>query len=107
MVEKRTRQRFPLQLPIVVAACGEELEVSGITRDVSSAGVFFYTKAWPSDKATLEFKMMMPPELTGSAGARALCKGKVIRVESGSEFGVTGVAATIDSYRLGSQLNGL
>jgi hypothetical protein len=107
MVEKRTRQRFPLQLPIVVAAGGEELEVSGITRDVSSAGVFFYMKSWPSDKSTLEFRMIMPPELTGSAGARAVCKGKVVRVEAGSEFGVTGVAATIDTYRLGSQLNGV
>ncbi len=103
MIEKRTRQRFPLQLPIVVAAGSDSLELNGITRDVSSAGVFFYTKAWPPDKSSVEFKMVMPPELTGSTGARALCKGKVVRVESGSEFGVTGVAATIENYRLGSQ----
>jgi hypothetical protein len=96
--ERRKKQRFPLKLPVVVSL--EASEIRGVSRDVSSAGVFFYVDYWPPGVSSIEFKMILPREITQSENMRALCRGRVVRVEVGSEAEQTGVAATIDSYSL-------
>ena len=95
--ERRAKQRFPVQLPIVITGVPTGGEIQGLTRDVSANGFFFYTKGWPSGLSAIAFKMIFPVELTGTESARVVCKGTVVRVEVGLQAR-TGVAVTIESY---------
>jgi hypothetical protein len=97
--ERRKKQRFPLELPVVVSL-NRGSEIRGVSRDVSSAGVFFYVDDWPLAASSIQFKMILPREITQSENMRAACIGRVVRVERGSETARTGIAATIDSYTL-------
>ncbi|HYY68419.1 MAG TPA: PilZ domain-containing protein [Terriglobales bacterium] len=98
--ERRAKQRFPVQVPIVVTGAPTGGEIQGVTRDVSSKGVFFYPKQWSSTLSAITFKMILPAEITGTESTRVACKGTVVRLEEGPG-GRTGVAATIDTYTFG------
>jgi hypothetical protein len=98
--ERRAKQRFPVQLPIVITGVRAGGEIQGVTRDVSASGVFFYSKDWPSGLSSIAFKMIFPAEITGSGSPRVTCKGTVVRLELSPQTR-TGVAATIDSYEFG------
>jgi hypothetical protein len=96
--ERRVQQRFSLQLPLIVEGSPTGADSRSLTRDVSAKGVFFYTDAlWLQPSARIAFSMILPAEITGTKAARVVCKGTVIRLETGAQSG-TGVAATIDSY---------
>lgn len=95
--ERRAKQRFPVQVPIVITTAPAGGEIQGVTRDVSANGVFFYPKEWPSGLSSIAFKMIFPPEITGTKSTRVSCRGTVVRLELNAETR-TGVAATIDSY---------
>ena len=98
--ERREKQRFPVQLPIVITSPSTGSEIQGVTRDVSGKGVFFYPKSWPSGLSSIVFKMILPSEVTGTESTRVRCEGTVVRLELTAESS-TGVAATIDSYEFG------
>jgi len=93
--ERRAKQRFPVQLPVVIRSVPSEIH--GVSRDVSAVGVFFYTDNWPSGFSPIEFRMIFPAEITGTEPTRVVCKGTVVRVEAGPQA-KTGVATTIESY---------
>jgi len=95
--ERRAKQRFALRLPIVITAVGGEIHA--VTHDVSSGGVFFYADDWPLEDSVVEFNMLMPPELTLSESTGAVCRGKVVRTEAGTN-GRRGIAARIENYQL-------
>jgi hypothetical protein len=99
--ERRAKPRFSVQLPIVVPATDDIPELHGVTRDVSTAGVFFYAESWPEELGQIRFRMILPSEVTSTESMRTLCKGRVVRVERDLPGGKTGVAATIDSYTWG------
>lgn len=95
--EKRTRPRSRIQLPIVL--CGSTTpETKGITRDVSQAGVFFYTESPMTLGQAVTFKILMPSP--GQASMRALCNGTVVRVETEEGADTCGVAVDITSLKL-------
>ncbi len=97
-LERRVQQRFSLQLPLIVESSPIGAGARSLTRDVSARGVFFYTDAfWLQLSARIAFSMILPAEITGTKAARVVCKGTVVRLETGAQNG-TGVAATIDSY---------
>lgn len=98
--ERRAKQRFPVQVPIVITGGLAGGEIQGVTRNVSANGVFFYPKEWPSGLSSIAFKMIFPPEITGMESRRVACKGTVVRSEL-TQQGRTGIAATIDSYEFG------
>ncbi len=89
--DRRARQRFAVQLPIIVQNAASGGEIHGMTRDISSRGVFFYVDEWPLDVAAIECKLLLPAEFSGKKGMRALCRGNVVRVEPEAER--TGIAA--------------
>ena len=95
--DRRAKQRFPVQLPIVITGAPTGGEIQGVTRDVSANGVFFYPKEWPSGLSSIAFKMIFPAEITGTESTRVACKGTVVRLEL-TRRTRTGVAATIDRY---------
>jgi len=92
--ERRAKQRFPSQLPIFVAHNLASEEIQGLTRDVSSAGVFFYVQDWPLKETRIEFRISLPLETIPARNISIMCKGWVVRVETEGER--TGVASTLD-----------
>ena len=92
--ERRVKQRFPIQLTIVIRSAPSEIH--GVSRDVSGIGVFFYTDNWPLGFSPIEFRMILPALLTGTESIPVVCQGTVTRLEGLK--GKIGVVATIDSY---------
>jgi hypothetical protein len=69
---------------------------SGITRDISSSGVFFFTDRKISQGMPLCFVLELGHVFTGEP-VRLHCKGQVVRVEESGER--TGVAVSISEFR--------
>jgi len=95
--ERRAQQRFALRLPVVITAGGSEIHA--VTQDVSSGGVLFYADKWPPKDSAVEFSLLMPAELTLSESTSTVCRGRVVRMEAGTN-GRMGIAARIESYEL-------
>ena len=95
--EKRTTQRFALDLPVVVNLNENgTYQVTGHTRDVSSRGVFFYLSSEISEGAAIEFIMTLPAEITFASPIRVHCVGKVVRAEKTASG--HGIAVAIEKY---------
>jgi hypothetical protein len=79
-------------------------EVSGQTRDVSAAGLFFYAEFAPDNGSRIEVMVTLPAEVTGSEAKTVLCRGRVVRVEAAEQEGASepkyGVAVEMESYEV-------
>ena len=101
MSESRTKQRFPLRLPVQIEAGPSKLKA--ITHDLSAGGVFI--EADPSLRmgARVGFRLVLPKELLGTPrGVTVECEGRVVRVQKPGRKhadGQIGVACVIDSYK--------
>jgi hypothetical protein len=91
--ERRSRQRVPVRVPVKVRYHGEEH--GGLTRDLSSSGIFLYSETAMKPGSKLELVIMLPPDLGLGAGGWTLCQASVVRVEK-SEGKRVGIAATLD-----------
>ena len=97
--EKRSTRRFGLRLPVSVTyAENGAQEKAAQTRDVSARGICFYVDSAIAAGSSIEFTLILPPEITLTESIRVRCKGKVVRVESGSPEGKVAVAAVIEEY---------
>jgi hypothetical protein len=101
--EARTGKRFPLELPIKFHKEAEGGEHSGITGNLSAAGVYIKGDAALEVGSNVEFEIALPPEVTGAKENVVIqCRGRVVRTdEAGSAEGPAdgrGVACVIDSY---------
>lgn len=101
--EARTGKRFPLELPIKIHQAEETGEHSGITGNLSAAGVYIKADASLEVGSSVEFEIALPPEVTGAKEDVVIqCKGRVVRTdEPGTDKNSTearGVACVIDSY---------
>jgi hypothetical protein len=95
--DRRAKPRFRVNLPIVVSISGSLSGHRGVTRDISASGVFFYPDSWQQETTSIQFKMLMPAEVTGDEVRRAVCSATVTRVEPKSGRTGIGVAARIDN----------
>jgi PilZ domain-containing protein len=95
--ERRSRQRMPVRVPVKVRHAGAEH--AGLTRDLSSVGIFLYSESGMKAGSKLELVIMLPPGLGLGPGGWTLCEASVVRVEESEGKGM-GVAATIDSIDL-------
>ena len=94
--ERRSRQRVPVRVPVKVRH--EGCEHAGLTRDLSSSGIFLYSESEVKAGSKLELVIMLPPGLGLGPGGWTLCQASVVRVqESGKGMGV---AATIDRIEM-------
>jgi PilZ domain len=91
--ERRSGHRAPLRVPVKVRHQGNEH--AGLTRDLSSSGIFLYSESGMKAGSKLELVIMLPPGIGLGAGGWTLCEASVVRVEKSDRQGV-GVAATID-----------
>ncbi|MGB9236282.1 MAG: PilZ domain-containing protein [Terriglobales bacterium] len=102
MAEARTGKRFPLHLPIKIHKEDSAAEASGVTGDLSAAGVYIRADASLEVGSPVEFEIALPPEVTGGKEDVVIqCRGRVVRTD-GPSAGATpetrGVACVIDSY---------
>ena len=97
--EARTGKRFPLELPIKIHK-GETGDASGVTGNLSAAGVYIRADASMEIGSPVEFEITLPPEMTGGQeNVTIQCKGRVVRAdETGEGVEGRGVACVIDSY---------
>src|SRR6202171_298745 len=102
--EKRSTRRFALRLPVSVTyAQNGEKEKTAQTRDVSARGICFYVDSAIAAGSSIEFTLVLPPEITLTESIRVRCKGKVVRVDKGGSEGRVAVAAVIDEYEFLSE----
>jgi hypothetical protein len=96
--DNRSKQRFPLELPVRVRAEQSGAE-EGVTGNVSSGGVYIRTNKTLKIGSEVEFDITLPAEaISGPTDVQIHCRGKVLRVERKNE-GETGVACEIEDYR--------
>lgn len=103
MSEARTGKRFPLQLPIKIHNEDTAGDTSGITGNLSAAGVYIRADASLEVGSPVEFEITLPPEVTGGKDDVVIqCRGRVVRTDepnASAESGDNrGVACVIDSY---------
>jgi len=94
--ERRFGKRVAARVPTLVRT-GRGLEHSAHTRDVSSNGVFLYTKSRMEKGNELELVLILPPELTSGEKCWVCCQATIVRVEElGNEFGVAAKIRRMD-----------
>ena len=82
MSDARTGKRFPLELPIKIHKSEEGGEHSGVTGNLSAAGVYIKADAALEMGSTVEFEITLPPEMTGAKeGVVIQCRGRVVRTD--------------------------
>ncbi len=103
MSEARTGKRFPLELPIKIHKQDTSGESSGVTGNLSAAGVYIRADAALDVGSPVEFEIALPPEMTGAKENVVIqCRGRVVRTDEpasgGKSADARGVACVIDSY---------
>jgi hypothetical protein len=95
--DRRAGQRMPVRVPVKMRHQGGEH--SGLTRDLSSSGVFLYSETGLKPGSKLELVIMLPPGMGLGPGGWTLCEASVVRVEE-SEGKSVGIAASLDRIAL-------
>ena len=95
--DKRATRRFALHLPVSVRYGDNGADQQAQTRDVSARGICFYLDSAVQAGTAIDFTLTLPPEITLTESIRVRCKGRVLRVEGGTN-GKMAVAAVIDEY---------
>jgi hypothetical protein len=78
--ERRSRQRFPFQIPVTLRVDGSASEEPAFTQDLSARGAFLYTDCRVAVGAVVELTLRMPSEITLADSMRVRCRGKVLRI---------------------------
>ena len=91
--DRRTGSRIPVRVPVKVRH--EGAEHAGLTRDLSTSGIFLYSESGLNPGSKLELVVMFPPGLGFGSGGWTLCEASVVRVEE-SKNNRVGIAATLD-----------
>jgi hypothetical protein len=92
--EQRSLPRIPVKLQVSIRS-GQSETTTGLTRDLSRNGVFFYTDSQIHEGSDLEMVLMLPPELTQGEKSWVCCQASVVRVEKTTGSSQLGVAANI------------
>lgn len=99
--EKRKRRCFRMSLPVSVRLEdeGRRVEISGVTRDLSSGGAFLFLEAkeLPEFKSA-KFVLQLPAEVTLAEPAPIDCRARVLRIDRGAS-GLIGIAVQISEFQ--------
>jgi hypothetical protein len=104
--DRRSRPRLPIHVPVKVRHQGHEH--AGLTRDLSSSGIFLYSESEIKAGSKLDLVIMLPPNLGLGPGGWTLCQASVVRMEErmeGSDGKRMGIAATLDRIELLPELS--
>ncbi len=98
VVASQRAPRFRLEESIA-AICrinGHQRRSVGVTRDISTTGLFFYANFRPDEGSRLELILTLPVEITNAESLPVFCVGRVVRVEPNDVAGRHGVAVEIE-----------
>ncbi|HWZ83147.1 MAG TPA: PilZ domain-containing protein [Terriglobales bacterium] len=103
MSDARTGKRFPLELPIKIHKGDATVDTSGMTGNLSAAGVYIRADAALEVGSPVEFEITLPPDVTGGKEDVVIqCRGRVVRTDEppagAAPTDNRGVACVIDSY---------
>jgi PilZ domain len=94
--ERRSGKRIPTRVPTRLRIANG-VDQTAQTRDVSSNGIFLYTKSRMEKGTDVELVLILPPELTSGEKCWVCCQATIVRVEEeGSEFGVAAQIRRMD-----------
>jgi hypothetical protein len=97
--ERRSRQRFELQLPVSLRINGCDHEEPGFTQDLSARGVYLYTDVQVKEGTAVELTLVMPAEITLAESMPVRCRGKVLRVVEHEPINhKVGIAVELQGY---------
>jgi len=101
--DARTGKRFPLELPIKIHKGESAGDLSGMTGNLSAAGVYIRADAALEVGSPVEFEITLPPDVTGGKEDVVIqCRGRVVRTDEPAAGAAPsdhrGVACVIDSY---------
>jgi hypothetical protein len=97
--ERRKSSRVQMSVPVALRTGDGRAEQSATTRDLSSNGVFLYTKEPMRPGSQIEIVLILPPELAGGTRRWACCQASILRVENPTDSGF-GIAAKIENLDL-------
>jgi hypothetical protein len=89
-VDRRGATRFGLRVTVVCrwkAADGSVHEIDGLTRDISTGGVYVVSSVPPREGIQVGLEVFLPPLRPGLQPLRLGCDGEVVRVERGVPAG--------------------
>jgi len=97
--ERRSANRFEMQLPLIVRWTSGSVVNEAITesKDVGTHGIYFFLPKDIEKGSVIEIVMTLPDELTLADQLKVRCRGRVQRTESQPEEKV-GVAVAIERY---------
>jgi hypothetical protein len=96
--ERRIARRYMMMLPMRVLSGGAQThELRALTRNVSYRGLYFVADGQFEVGSEFEFVLTLPQPISKTGDVDILCRGQVMRVESGSN-GRVGIAAKIQRY---------
>jgi hypothetical protein len=104
----RRGRRYQLMLPLRVLIrkyCGPGLAPARgfsetTTENISSTGCYFLLDGEAEVRDQVEMEVLIKRHRESIADSRAVCRGRVVRVEKNRTQGKVGVACTIDYYRM-------
>lgn len=96
-IERRSSQRFPYQVPVLLRVPAEGRTGTGYTQDLSSRGALLWTDFQLNEGALVEMVLVMPSEITLAEDMNVCCRGHVTRLEC-VEGAKPAVAVRIESY---------
>lgn len=96
--ERRSGQRFTLNIPVNVQLAGSPHNACGFTQDLSARGAFFFTDYPLGVGEAVELTLVMPSEITLGEAMRVRCIGNVLRVVQPSVGTKLGVAVHFAGY---------
>jgi len=89
VMEQRKNQRFDLRLPFEIIDGAAKTKSKGETRNVSSCGVLFTSKAPVSIGESIEYMITLPKAPGTRSDVRLRCIGKVVRGEQAARYAAT------------------
>lgn len=109
--DRRRGSRHALRVPVAIQVVAPEkkdntFHGTGETRDLSSSGVFLYSRSKIEPGSLLDLVLVLPTELTGGEKNWVCCQARVLRIEDKGVSGNFGIAAAIDRLQLLPELTG-
>jgi PilZ domain len=105
-LERRARQRFDFNLPVVLALA-DDRRGSGFTQNLSARGIFLCTDLRLAEGEAVELTLAMPSEVTLAEAMRVRCQGRVLRVTSAGSDSKCFAAVHLEKYEYLKQENDL
>ena len=100
--DKRGKRRVKSKVNATVKV--DERSVSAETRDISTSGMFLYADGSFRVGSEIQVVLMLPREMGLVTGRMVCCHATVLRVETPTDDGKQGIAASIDRFAVMHQV---